>query len=331
VPTSLVNPAAGSDTAIVQHKLRHSSHPAGNDLRYCCRVNINIDIGVIGGSGIYALDEIDNPRQVKVKTPYGDPSAPLICGLLNGRSIAFIARHGEGHRIAPANIPARANIYALKSLGARMVISCSAVGSLREDYRPGDLVVPDQIVDRTNGMRPASFFDAGIVVHVPFGDPYCDYLRRALTAAARDITSASVHESGTYCCMEGPQFSTRAESNLYRSWGMDIIGMTALPEAKLAREAELCFAALALVTDYDCWRAGEEAVTATTVAEVMSRNAANAKLTVGRLVDTVDIARTCACHETLASSIITSLEAVPLVVRSELALFTDKYIPSGRA
>lgn len=295
-------------------------------MRYYRDVSINIDIGVIGGSGVYALDEIENPRQVNVKTPYGEPSAPLVCGSLHGRSVAFIARHGVGHRIAPANIPARANIYALKSLGARMVISCSAVGSLREDYRPGDLVVPDQIVDRTHGIRPATFFDEGIVVHVPFGDPYCDHLRQSLTAAARKVTSATVHESGTYCCMEGPQFSTRAESNLYRSWGMDVIGMTALPEAKLAREAELCYAALALVTDYDCWHAGEEAVTAATVTEVMSRNAANAKLTVSRLVETADIARACACHEALASSIITSLEAVPVVVRSQLELLTGKYL-----
>ena len=291
-------------------------------------MNTNIDIGIIGGSGIYELNEIEDPLQVSVGTPYGDPSAPLICGSLNGRSVAFIARHGEGHRIAPANIPVRANIYALKSLGARMVISCSAVGSLREDYRPGDLVVPDQIFDRTHGTRPATFFDEGIVVHAPFGDPYCDYLRQKLTAAASDTTSATVHDSGTYCCMEGPQFSTRTESNLYRSWGMDIIGMTALPEAKLAREAELCYAALALVTDYDCWHAGEEAVTALTVADVMRQNAMNARHAVSRLVSMVDVARTCACHEALASSIITSPAAVPVVVRSQLALFTGKYIPA---
>jgi len=209
-----------------------------------------------------------------------------------------------------------------------MVISCSAVGSLREDYRPGDLVVPDQIFDRTHGTRPATFFDEGIVVHAPFGDPYCDYLRQKLTAAASDTTSATVHDSGTYCCMEGPQFSTRTESNLYRSWGMDIIGMTALPEAKLAREAELCYAALALVTDYDCWHAGEEAVTALTVADVMRQNAMNARHAVSRLVSMVDVARTCACHEALASSIITSPAAVPVVVRSQLALFTGKYIPA---
>lgn len=329
-PQRQFNPAVRSGTAIVQRTLRHWWHPAGRDQRYYRDVSIYIDIGVIGGSGVYSLEEIENPRRLNVKTPYGDPSAPLICGSLHGRSVAFIARHGIDHRIAPGNIPARANIYALKSVGARMVISCSAVGSLREDYQPGDLVVPDQIFDRTHGIRPASFFDDGIVVHVPFGDPYCDYLRQALTAAAKNVTAAAVHESGVYCCMEGPQFSTRAESNLYRSWGMDVIGMTALPEAKLAREAELCYAALALVTDYDCWHAGEEAVTAAVVAEVMDRNAANAKLTVSRLVETVDIDRACACHEALASSIITSLEAVPVVVRSQLDLFTRKYIPGNR-
>ncbi|MGO9081012.1 MAG: S-methyl-5'-thioadenosine phosphorylase [Streptosporangiaceae bacterium] len=287
---------------------------------------MNIDMGIIGGSGVYTLDQLEQPQRLHVTTPYGGTSGPLIAGSLNGLSVAFIPRHGEGHRIAPANIPARANIYALKSVGARRVISVSAVGSLREDYKPGDLVVPDQIVDRTNGLRPASFFRRGIVVHVPFGDPYCADLRKTLAAAAREATSATVHESGTYCCIEGPQFSTRAESNLYRSWGMDIIGMTALPEAKLAREAEMCYAALALVTDYDCWHAEEESVTASTVAQVMSQNSAHAKLTIMRLAEAAGTGRECDCQSALASSIITPFNAISSVVRSELALFIKKYV-----
>lgn len=291
---------------------------------------MSIEIGVIGGSGIYTLDGLEDPRKVHVSTPFGDTSGPLIVGTFKGREIVFLSRHGEDHRISPANIPVRANMYALKSLGARLVISLSAVGSLREDYHPADIVIPDQIFDRTFGQRPASFFDSGMVVHVPFSDPYCGYLRELLVKAVRKSTSATVHDAGTYCCMEGPQFSTRAESNLYRSWGMDIIGMTALPEAKLAREAELCYAALSLVTDFDCWRADEEAVTAATVAEVMRRNGENAELSLARLVEEVDPSRPCGCHEALASSIITSLDAVPQVVRSQLELFIGKYIQGPR-
>ena len=289
--------------------------------------SVRADVGIIGGSGLYDLEALKDVRQVRVTTPYGDPSDALVVGSLAGRTVAFLPRHGRTHRISPSQVPARANIYALKSIGVREVISVSAVGSLREDFAPGDLVTPDQIVDRTRGRRPATFFDGNLVVHVPFADPYCGRLRPLLTAAARRSTAVTVHESGTYCCMEGPQFSTRAESVLYRSWGLDVIGMTALPEAKLAREAELCYAGLALVTDYDCWRIDEgfEDVSAGAVAEVMKLNSAAAKATVVALLEALDTDAECACHGALANAIITPLDKVPPAVRESNRLLVGKY------
>ncbi|MER7394114.1 S-methyl-5'-thioadenosine phosphorylase [Streptomyces sp. NPDC000151] len=284
-----------------------------------------VQVGIIGGSGLYDLEALTGVREVRVTTPYGDPSDALIVGSLGGIRVAFLPRHGRRHQIVPTHVPARANIYALKSLGVRQLISVSAVGSLREDFRPGDLVTPDQIVDRTRGRKETTFFDENIVVHVPFGEPFCGRLRGLLGSAARRATDAAVHASGTYCCMEGPQFSTRAESELYRSWGLDIIGMTAVPEAKLAREAELCYAGLALVTDYDCWRAETEDVSASGVAEVMRRNSAAAKASMVALLESLDPEPKCGCQDALAASIITPLDAVSEVTRDRHKLLVGKY------
>lgn len=286
-----------------------------------------IDIGVIGGSGLYDLDQLRETEEIRCPTPYGDPSDVLMTGTLAGRRVAFLPRHGRGHRIPPSAIPVQANIYALKSLGVREVVSVSAVGSLREDFAPGDLVVPDQIVDRTHGFRAASFFGEGLVVHAPFADPYCRRLRAELTRTARQASDVTVHDGGTYCCMEGPQFSTRAESNLHRSWGMDLIGMTAVPEAKLAREAELCYVGLALVTDYDCWRSdAAESVDASTVVDAMARSAGAAQRTlvafIGALADDPD----CACRQILSHSIITDRAAIPSAVRDRYELLVDKHL-----
>ncbi|WFB10832.1 S-methyl-5'-thioadenosine phosphorylase [Streptomyces sp. LX-29] len=261
------------------------------------------DLGIVGGSGLYALEGLEDAREITLTTPYGEPSGPLTLGTVGGRQIAFVPRHGAGHRIPPSEIPARANVYALKSLGVSEVISVSAVGSLREDYAPGDLVILDQLVDRTRGARPASFFGDGMVAHVSLADPYCGRLRPALERAAR-AAHPSVHGAGTYCCIEGPQFSTRAESRLYRSWGMDVIGMTALPEARLAREAELCYVGLALVTDYDCWHPRHGSVDARTVAEVMSANVSVARRTLSGFArsSTPD---DCTCHRALDGAVMT--------------------------
>jgi 5'-methylthioadenosine phosphorylase len=286
---------------------------------------VQAEIGIIGGSGLYHLSSLTDVTTVEVSTPYGDPSDTLVLGTLAGRRVAFIPRHGAGHRLAPAEIPARANIYALKKLGVRQVVSVSAVGSLREDVAPGDLLVPDQIVDRTSGLRRSSFFGDGLVVHVPFADPYCDSLRRSLVDAARGATEATVHDGGTYCCMEGPQFSTKAESALHRSWGMDVIGMTAVPEAKLAREAEMCYAGLVLVTDYDCWYPEHGSVTADMVSEMMRRNGAAARSTLTRLAETLPPEPKCACQEALANAIITDRAAVPAAVRERVRLLAGRY------
>jgi 5'-methylthioadenosine phosphorylase len=284
------------------------------------------EIGIIGGSGLYDLEVLEGREEIRVATPYGDPSDSLVVGMVAGRRVAFVPRHGRGHGLAPAEIPVRANIYALKLLGVGRVVSVSAVGSLREDFAPGHLVVPDQLVDRTRGDRPSSFFGDGLVVHVPFAEPYCERLRRRLADAARRVGRTTVHDAGTYCCMEGPQFSTRAESELHRRLGMDLIGMTALPEAKLAREAELCYAALALVTDYDCWYPEHESVTADMVAEVMRRNTAAAQDSIVALVESLAEDRDCPCDSVLAHAILTDREAVPEAVRERTKLLVGKYL-----
>lgn len=286
---------------------------------------VQADVGVIGGSGLYDLADLTGVVELRPATPYGEPSGAVVVGRLAGRNIAFLPRHGRHHRLSPSSVPYRANIYALKSLGVRQVISVTAVGSLREELAPGDLVTPDQIFDRTRGNRAGTFFDENPVVHVPFGDPYCGRLRPLLAAAARGATSAKVHDGGTYCCMEGPQFSTRAESQLYRTWGLDIIGMTALPEAKLAREAELCYAGLALVTDYDCWRDGSADVTADAVTEVMRRNGEAAKATLRALLPALDSTPECGCQSALATSIITPLNSVPSVALDRHGILLERY------
>jgi 5'-methylthioadenosine phosphorylase len=283
------------------------------------------EIGVIGGSGLYDLDESAGTRDLRVGTPFGPATVQL--STFAGREVAFISRHGRGHRIHPSDIPFRENIYALKSLGVRRVISVSAVGSLRQILQPGHLVVPDQIVDWTRGSRPASFFSAGLVVHVSLADPYCPELRAALAAAAESATDATVHDGGTYICIEGPQFSTRAESHLYRALGMDIIGMTAMPEARLAREAGLCYASLALVTDYDCWRHDEEDVDADLVATRMAQNVAAAKQALAHLMQKLpDEPDACGggCGDALAHAVITDRGAVPDDLRERLGLLLDR-------
>ncbi|HEY4389674.1 MAG TPA: S-methyl-5'-thioadenosine phosphorylase, partial [Ktedonobacteraceae bacterium] len=233
-------------------------------------------IGVIGGSGLYRMAGMTETEEVKVQTPFGDPSDVITVGQVNGVSMAFLPRHGRGHRLSPTEIPVRANIWALKSLGVEHVISVSAVGSLREHIAPRNLVIPDQIFDRTKS-RVNSFFEGGVVVHCTFAEPFCPHLSQLLQNAAHALPDVRVHTGGTYVCMEGPLFSTKAESNAYRSWGMDIIGMTALPEAKLAREAELCYATIACVTDYDCWHESEASVTVELVIANLNANITNAQ------------------------------------------------------
>jgi 5'-methylthioadenosine phosphorylase len=284
------------------------------------------EIAIIGGSGLYDLGALKEREEVRLATPYGDPSDLLVIGVIADRRVAFLPRHGRGHRLAPEEIPVLANIYALKLLGVGRVVSISAVGSLREDFAPGQLVVPDQIVDRTRGTRRPSFFGEGLVVHAPFADPYCARLREALVSAARGASDATVHDGGTYCCMEGPQFSTRAESELHRRWGMDLIGMTAVPEAKLAREAELCYAALALVTDYDCWHPEHDSVTAEMVAEVMRRNTTAAQDSIVALIESLPKNRDCPCGSALANAILTDHRVVPQAVRERTKPLVGKYL-----
>lgn len=277
-------------------------------------------LAVIGGSGLYRLAGLVDREEVRPETPFGRPSDPIVVGSLGGRRVAFLPRHGVGHRLPPADVPYRANVYALRALGIRQILSVSAVGSLREEMRPGDLAVPDQLVDLTNG-RPNTLFGTGCVVHVSPADPWCARLRGAVLAAASDAVAAAeatLHDGGTYCCMAGPAFSTRAESHLHRSRGFDLIGMTAAPEAVLAREANACLAVLALVTDYDCWRPDEESVSAERVADVMARNADLARhtitLLVGQLLDPVD----CACWHALDGAVLTEQATLSAEMRERL-------------
>lgn len=275
-------------------------------------------LGVIGGSGLYDIPEMQGARETALDTPFGSPSGPIVEGRVADRTVYFLARHGKGHVLSPTEVPYRANVWALKSLGVTHLLSVSAVGSLREEIVPGHLVVPDQLIDRTKGIRPSTFFEGGAVAHVPLGDPYCSEFRQAVVSAARGI-DATVHDHGTLVCMEGPQFSTRAESFLYRSWGANLIGMTALPEAKLAREASLCYATLALATDYDCWHDGHDSVTVDTVIEVMKGNAVKARQALIALVGSFE-ARDCACAETLKYAVVTSRDVMSAELRERLAL-----------
>jgi 5'-methylthioadenosine phosphorylase len=281
------------------------------------------DIGVIGGSGLYSMPGFTNQHEVRVGTPFGDPSDPFVLGELEGRNVAFLARHGKGHRILPSELNFRANIYAFKKLGVERILSVSAVGSLKEEHRPTDFVIPDQFIDRTF-HRISTFFGDGIVGHVAFGDPVCSTV--AQTAAAACATVGVVGKlGGTYVCMEGPQFSTKAESNLYRSWGADVIGMTNLQEAKLAREAEICYATVAMVTDYDCWREGHDSVTIDEIVRVLHQNADNACKVVKAAVAAMPSERTCACTSAAKFAILTQPDAIPTAAKERLKLLFGKY------
>jgi 5'-methylthioadenosine phosphorylase len=279
-------------------------------------------IGVIGGSGLYDLPGLTEVASVRVPTPFGDPSDEVVSGRLGRVKLLFLPRHGHGHRILPHEVNARANIWALKQLGAQWVVAVSAVGSMREDIRPGDLVIPYQYIDRTRA-RPSTFFGDGVAAHVSFADPVCTKLAGWLADSA-DAVGARVHRGGTYVCIDGPQFSTRAESKLYRSWGVDVIGMTALPEAKLAREAELSYATLALATDYDVWHQSEDAVTAEAVVAVMRKNVAVAREVVGRAAAMVTGRAPHA--DALKDAIMTSASKIPPAARERLALLIGKYL-----
>jgi 5'-methylthioadenosine phosphorylase len=283
-------------------------------------------IGIIGGSGFYEMDGVKGLRRMKVRTPFGVPSDDIAVGRLEGREVAFLARHGKGHSILPSEINYRANIYALKKLGVNRIISISACGSLRNEIRPLDIVVPDQYVDRTNQARRMTFFGEGIVGHVVFAEPVCAGLSKKLYEAGRSL-GIQMHLGGTYINMEGPQFSTKAESELYRSWGMDIIAMSNMAEAKLAREAEICFATLACVTDYDCWHSSEsvESVSVDLIIKNLNMNIDNAKKIVRAVVrDMNDDA--CACHSALENAVITNPKVIPPATKKKLELLIGKYI-----
>ena len=282
------------------------------------------EIGIIGGSGLYAMPGLTNVREERVTTPFGDPSDAFILGELEGRKVAFLARHGRGHRILPSELNFRANIFAMKMLGVERILSVSAVGSLKEEHKPTDFVIPNQFIDRTYA-RVSTFFGEGIVAHVAFGDPVCARVA-AVFQKACDAVGVVGKTGGTYVCMEGPQFSTRAESNLYRSWGADVIGMTNLQEAKLAREAEICYATMAMVTDYDCWREGHDDVTVDQVVAVLHQNADNAAKVVRAAIATMPMEKSCACGDALKYAILTDRTAIPAAVRQKLAPLLDKYL-----
>jgi 5'-methylthioadenosine phosphorylase len=286
---------------------------------------MSIQIGIIGGSGLYDMAELTDRHDVTVDTPFGPPSGPYVTGTLGGTRVAFLARHGIGHRLTPSELNFRANIYGFKTLGVERLLSASAVGSLREDMAPLDLVIPDQFIDRTRG-RIGTFFGDGIVGHIAFADPVCRDLGRVAYDAAVGV-GATVHRGGTYVCMEGPAFSTRAESHLYRAWGAHIIGMTNLQEARLAREAEICYATIALVTDYDCWHPDHEHVTVEMVLNTLHQNARTAQRVIAGAVAAVAGApRTCGCGQALATAIITRPELVPAATRQKLAPIMGKYL-----
>jgi 5'-methylthioadenosine phosphorylase len=281
-------------------------------------------IAIIGGSGLYSMPGLEDVQERVLTTPFGDPSAPLIVGRLEGESIAFLARHGIGHHLSPSEINFRANIYALKSLGVERIVSISACGSLREDYALGDIVIPDQLFDFTKD-RKRSFFGRGLVAHISIPDPFCADLSEIVYQAVKK-TGNNVHLGGSYITIEGPRFSTRAESNTFRTWGMSLIGMTTSPEAFLAKEAEICYATLAHVTDYDVWHISEEPVTVNMVIETLNRNMKIAQEAVYNLVSKLNRERLCDCEHALASALITDLDEIPPETRQRLGLLVDKYL-----
>jgi len=281
-------------------------------------------IGIIGGSGLYEMAELIDREEHTLQTPFGEPSGPFVIGTLRGKRVAFLARHGAGHRILPSELNFRANIYGFKVLGVERILSASAVGSLKHEYKPLDIVVPDQLFDRTQG-RVSTFFGRGLVAHVAFAHPLCADLS-TIAADAAEAVGATVHRGGTYVNIEGPQFSTLAESRLYRSWGMDVIGMTNLQEAKLAREAEICYATLALVTDYDCWHPDHDSVTVDLIVANLTQNAATAKRTIAGAVERTSGQRTCACKDALATAIITQAAFIPEQTKQDLRPIIGKYL-----
>ena len=281
-------------------------------------------IGIIGGSGLYDMAELTDREEVTLTTPFGDPSGPYVTGQLRGKRVAFLARHGAGHRILPSELNFRANIYGFKVLGVERILSASAVGSLKEEYKPLDILIPDQFFDRTKG-RISTFFGRGLVAHVAFAHPVCGVLAKVAGDSAVAV-GTTVHRGGTYVNMEGPQFSTLAESKLYRSWGMDVIGMTNLQEAKLAREAEMCYVTIALVTDYDCWHPDHDSVTADLILANLLQNAATGQKVIAEAVGRISGARTCECATALAHALITRPELVPERTRVDLAPIVGKYM-----
>jgi len=281
-------------------------------------------VGVIGGTGLYDIAGLTDIEEVDINTPFGKPSDAIIIGKLEGVGVAFLPRHGRGHHLSPTEVPSRANIYALKSLGVEHIIAINSAGSFKSEIKPGDLVIPDQLIDRTRS-RVSSFFGGGIVAHIPFAEPFCPALSQILYQAAGEV-GASVHQGGTYVVMEGPAFSTRAESRLYRSWGADIIGMTALPEAKLAREAEICFAIIGCVTDYDSWHERHEPVTIDVVLNTQRQNVDTAKKIIKLAVSRIPQKRHCECATALKTAIVTASEAIPAEQKKKLRLLIGKYI-----
>lgn len=282
-------------------------------------------LGVVGGSGLYAMEGLSNLESRQIRTPFGEPSSAVVLGDLDGRCVAFLARHGAGHVYTPSEVNYRANIYALKALGVERVVGISACGSLREDYAPGDIVIPDQLVDLTKG-RARSFFGEGLVAHVSVPEPFCpDLSARVLESVEQ--AGGKAHRGGTFVTIEGPRFSTRAESGLYRAWGMSIIGMTTSPEAFLAREAEMCYTVMAHVTDYDVWHVSEGPVTVDMVVRVLQANTALAQQAIARLLASLDEKRACSCGNALADALITRRDAIPRETREKLGLFVDKYLP----
>jgi 5'-methylthioadenosine phosphorylase len=282
-----------------------------------------IDIGIIGGSGLYQMDELKEIKEIKVDTPFGSPSDAYITGTLSGRRVAFLARHGRGHRYLPSEINYRANIFGFKKLGVEWIISASAVGSMREDRKPMDIVIPDQFFDRTKA-RKSTFFGEGIALHISFADPVCPTLSQILLEAGQKVGS-SIYQGGTYLCMEGPQFSTKAESQIYRKWGVDVIGMTNLTEAKLAREAEICYATLALVTDYDVWHEAEEKVCVEVIVEILQKNAATAQSLIKEAIANIPQERNCPCSNACEAAVITDKKLIPEDVKKKLAPILGKY------
>lgn len=286
-------------------------------------------IGVIGGSGLYEMDGLTDVRTVRIATPFGKPSDAFVIGTLFGRRVAFLPRHGRGHRLMPTDINYRANIYGMKKLGVGRIISVSAVGSMKEEIKPGHIVIPDQFYDHTR-QRRSTFFGSGVVAHVGMADPVCSALANVLASSGK-AAGATVHRGGTYLCMEGPQFSTRAESLIYRAWGVDVIGMTNATEAKLAREAELCYSTIALATDYDCWHHSEEAVTVEAVLEVMKHNIETSRAMIREAVRILPADESCACHEALNNAIMTPAKLIPAKTKKDLAPIIGKYLNVRKA